>query len=105
MLLLKLPLPVPSLVLVLNETVGFWLVLQTTPRATMLPPPSLVMLPPLLAVVAVMAEAAVVVSVGKFAGQMPPVVQVNTPLQKVRTWPCVWGAAKVTQLLPFQYMI
>jgi hypothetical protein len=71
----------------------------------MLPPPSELMLPPLLAVVLVIAEAAVVVSVGRLAGQMPPVVQVNTPLQKVSTWPCVWGAAKVTQAVPFQYMI
>ena len=59
-LLLKLPLPVPSLVLVLSAIVGFWLVLQTTPRAVMLPPPSELMVPPLLAVVDVIADAAVV---------------------------------------------
>ena len=58
--------PVPSVVL-LFVMVGFWLVLQQTPRAVTAVPPSLVMLPPLLAVVDVTAVNAVVVRIGKEA--------------------------------------
>jgi len=62
--LVKLPVPVPSVVLVLNEIVGFADVLQHTPRAVTVAPPSLVILPPLVAVVLVIEDAAVVVRVG-----------------------------------------
>jgi hypothetical protein len=62
-LLVKDPVPAPLLV-VLFAVVGLGLVLQHTPRAVMAEPPSLLMLPPLLAVVAVMALAAVVLRTG-----------------------------------------
>ena len=45
-LLVKLPVPVPSDVLVLNATVAPELVLQQTPRAVMADPPSEVVTPP-----------------------------------------------------------
>jgi hypothetical protein len=51
-------------VLVLNAIVGSADVLQQTPRAVTDAPPSLVILPPLVAVVLVIEDAAVVVSVG-----------------------------------------
>jgi len=63
-LLVNAPVPVPSVVLVLNEIVGFADVLQHTPRAVTDAPPSLVILPPLVAVVLVIEDAAVVVRVG-----------------------------------------
>ena len=64
-LLVKLPTPVPSLVLLL-AIVGFVDVLQQIPRPVTVAPPSEVMFPPLVAVVWVIFEAAVVVNVGKF---------------------------------------
>ena len=64
--LVKLPVPVPSVVRLL-EMVGFWLVLQQTPRAVTDAPPSLVTLPPLLAEVEVTAVNAVVVNIGNDA--------------------------------------
>ena len=67
MLLAKTPLPVPSVVFVVKETVGFAVVLQQMPRAVMVAPPSSVILPPLVAVVFVMDVAAVVVRVGNVA--------------------------------------
>ena len=62
-LLIKVPVPEPSVVW-LNEIVGFWEVLQHTPRAVTAEPPSEVTLPPLVAVDWVMPVAAVVVTVG-----------------------------------------
>ena len=56
--------PVPLIVLVDKAMVGFAVVLQHTPRAVTVVPPSLVTLPPLSAVVMVIAVAAVVVTVG-----------------------------------------
>ena len=67
--LMKLPVPVPSEVL-LSAMVGFWLVLQQTPRAVTAAPPSLVILPPLVTVVSVTADIAVVVIVAKVAGMV-----------------------------------
>ena len=58
--------PVPSDVL-LFVMVGFWLMLQQTPRAVTDAPPSLVTLPPLLAEVEVTAVNAVVVNIGNEA--------------------------------------
>ena len=55
--------PVP-LVVKLFAVVGFGLVLQHTPLAVMAEPPSLLILPPLLAVVAVIALTAVVLKMG-----------------------------------------
>ena len=62
--LVKLPVPEPSVVLVLNEIVGFVDVLQQTPREVTDAPPSLVILPPLVAVVCVIVVTAVVERVG-----------------------------------------
>ena len=59
--------------------VGLVLVPQAKPLAVTLDPPSLLITPPLLAVVPVIEEAAVVLlKVGTTAGQVP---QVGTPLQ------------------------
>ncbi len=62
-LLVKLPVPVPSDDLVF-AMVGFCVVDQQTPLDVTAAPPSLVMLPPPLAVVCVIADIAVVVTVG-----------------------------------------
>ena len=67
MLLVNDPLPVPSTVLVVNAIVGLAVVLQQIPLAVMVAPPSEVMFPPDVAVVVVMLETTVVVSVGKVA--------------------------------------
>jgi hypothetical protein len=64
-LLVKLPVPLPSNVFVLKDTVGLLLVLQQTPREVTEAPPSRLILPPLFAVVFVIALIAVVVKVGK----------------------------------------
>ena len=53
--------------MVYKATVGFTVVLQQTPRAVTVDPPSAVMLPPLEAVVVVLDVIAVVVSVGNVA--------------------------------------
>ena len=50
MLLVKVAVPVPLLVLVVNAIVGFGLVLQQTPFAVIVAPPSLEIVPPELAV-------------------------------------------------------
>ena len=60
---MKLPLPVPVEVLG-SAIVGFWVVLQQIPLTVTAAPPSLVMFPPLVAVVEAIAEMAVVVSTG-----------------------------------------
>jgi hypothetical protein len=62
-LLVKVPMFVP-LVILLFATVGFAVVAQQTPLTVTADPPSLVMLPPLIAVVEDISEAAVVVSMG-----------------------------------------
>ena len=59
--LVNIPVPVPSMVLVLNAVVGPVVVLQHTPRVVTVAPPSLVTFPPLVAVVCVIADTAVVV--------------------------------------------
>ena len=63
MLLENDPVPVPSVVW-LPEMVGFWLVLQQTPRAVTFAPPLEVTLPPQVAEVAAMSETVLVVTVG-----------------------------------------
>lgn len=68
-LLAKLPVPVPSVVL-LSVIVGEALVLQQTPRAVTLKPPSEVMLPPLEAVVSPILVTAVVVNSGTGNGSV-----------------------------------
>src|ERR1035437_7428047 len=62
--LANIPVPVPSVVLVLDAVVGPVVVLQHTPFAVTEAPPSLVTFPPLVAVVCVIADAAVVVIIG-----------------------------------------
>jgi len=64
--LVKLPVPVPSAVL-LSVMEGFWLVLQQTPRTVIGAPPSLMMFPPELAEVDVTEVNVVVVKRGKAA--------------------------------------
>ena len=64
--LVKLPVPVPSVVL-LSETVGSADVLQHTPLAVTEPPPSDVTFPPLDALVDVTEDIPVVVTVGAVA--------------------------------------
>ena len=67
-LLENTPVPVPSVVFVVNATVGFSDVLQQIPRAVTAPPPSLVMFPPDEAEVLPIPVIAVVVMVAKPTG-------------------------------------
>jgi hypothetical protein len=62
-LLVKIPDPEPSVVLE-PAVVGFWVVAQHKPRAVTAEPPSVVILPPLVAVVEAMAVRSVVVKTG-----------------------------------------
>ena len=62
------PIPEPLEVLVLNEMIGLGVVDHTTPLEVTLAPPSLVMLPPLTAVVPVIEATAFVVSMGAVNG-------------------------------------
>ena len=64
MLLVNVPVPIPSTVLVVNAVVGLALVLQQIPLAVIVPPPSEVMFPPLVAVVVNIPLVAVVLTVG-----------------------------------------
>ena len=64
--LVKLPEPVPFVVM-LFEIVGGDEIFQQTPRAVTAAPPSLVIVPPLVAVVCVIAEVTVVVIIGTVA--------------------------------------
>ena len=61
---MKLPIPVPLLVFVVSAIVGFGLVDHTTPLEVTAALPSVVILPPVVADVLVMAVIVVVVSVG-----------------------------------------
>ena len=75
--LVNAPDPVPSVVFVFAN-VGFDDVLQHTPRAVTFAPPLSVILPPLLAVVAVIALNAVVVIVGVVIS-VPVVKLISSP--------------------------
>jgi len=75
-LLVKLPVPDPSTVLVLNATVAPELVLQQTPRAVTAEPPSPLIVPPDEADDAVIAAIAVVVRLGIVAAA--EVVKINS---------------------------
>ena len=79
MALAKIPVPVPSIVLVDKAMVGFAPVLQQTPRAVMVAPPSAVTLPPLAAVAVVIALAAVVVTVGNAVVDVVVVKLISLP--------------------------
>jgi len=70
MALVKVPIPVPSVVFVVSAIVGLAAVPQQTPRTVMGDPPSEVTFPPLVAVVDVMAVAAVVVTEDRIAGEV-----------------------------------
>ena len=61
---LKLPVPVPLLVFVVKEMVGFGLVDHTTPLVVTTEPQSPVTIPPLFAVVEVISLMGIVVKVG-----------------------------------------
>ena len=78
------PVPVPSVVL-LSAVVGLALVLQQTPLAETAAPPSLVIFPPLVAVVVAISDTATVAAtVGLAAQAEPPTILVQaTPLY---TW-------------------
>jgi hypothetical protein len=75
--LVNVPIPVPSVVLVDKAMVGFAVVLQQTPRAVTAAPPSVLIVPPLLAVVLVIADIAVVVITGMVA--VDAVVKTESP--------------------------
>ena len=66
MLLEKLPLPLPSIVL-LSAIVGLTSVLQHTPRIMIDELPSSVIVPPLVALTPVISETGVVLTVGTFS--------------------------------------
>ena len=70
-LLVKIPAPIPSVVFVDEEIVGLAFVLQQTPLAVMLAPPSLDIFPPEIAVVFVIDDIGVVVNVGKVIFEFP----------------------------------
>jgi hypothetical protein len=63
MLLTKAPFPVPLDVVFVAPMTGFAVVAQQTPLAVTAPPPSAVMSPPAIAVVKLIPETVVVVSV------------------------------------------
>ena len=79
MALVNIPVPVPSVVLVVKAMVGFAPVLQQTPRAVMTAPPLAVTLPPLVAVVMVIAVATVVVTVGNAVVDVVVVKLISLP--------------------------
>ena len=64
MLLVKAPIPVPSVVFDVSAIVGLELVFQQTPLTVMAAPPSVVIVPPDIAVVDAIDEAALVANVG-----------------------------------------
>ena len=74
--LVKVPVPVPSVVCAPDAT-GFILVLQQTPLAVTLAPPSAVTLPPLLAEMVVIKLMAVVVTVAR-TGAVGKLVKLNS---------------------------
>ena len=80
----KEPVPVPSVVLVLKDTVGPVLVDQTTPRAVIVAPPSDVILPPLLASVEVIEPIDVVAKVATHAFTVMLPVAFTLPQPPVR---------------------
>ena len=66
-LLVNVPIPAPSVVLVLNAVVGHVVILQHTPLTVTVEPPLLVIFPPLETVVSEIEEASVVVREGVVA--------------------------------------
>jgi hypothetical protein len=84
MLLVKLPVPVPSAVFEL-VIVGVAAVPQQTPLAVTLAPPSEVTFPPAVAVLVVIAEAAVVVNVGTLELFVQPLINANPRNKQIIT--------------------
>lgn len=80
MLLINVPAPDPSVVLVASVIVGDGLVLQQMPLAVTVAPPSLVIFPPETAVVIVIVDTEVVVTVAKTAGAGGGGLNVSLPL-------------------------
>ena len=74
---MKVPVPVPSVVLVDKAMVGFTVVLQQTPRTVTAAAPSVLMVPPPVAVVFVIAVTVVVVIVGMV--EVDVVVKTESP--------------------------
>lgn len=79
MALVKIPVPVPSVVLVDKAMVGLAAVLQQTPRAVTAALPSAVTLPPPAAVAMVIAVIAVVVTVGSAVVDVVVVKLISLP--------------------------
>ena len=77
--LVKIPVPVPSVVLVDNAMVGLAVVAQQTPRAVTVAPPSATTLPPPEAVVVVMDDKEVVVTVGNAVDVLVVVKLISLP--------------------------
>ena len=77
--LVKIPVPVPSVVLVGKAMVGFAVVLQQTPRAVIAAPPSAVTLPPPAALAIVIAVIEVVVTVGNAVVDVVVVKLISLP--------------------------
>ena len=96
-LLVKLPMPLPSLVW-LPLTVGLWLVLQQTPRAVTVVLPSLVTLPPHIADVVVILLTTAVVTVGNSKGG---ILSVNTSsISSSTICTCVTGSQMASVTIP-----
>ncbi len=76
-LLVNMPAPDPSVVLVASVIVGDGLVLQQTPLAAIVAPPSLVTFPPETAVVVVVEDIVVVVKVAKVGKVGDPAIKVS----------------------------
>ena len=81
MLLEKIPMPVPSDVL-LSVMVGIDPVLQQTPRAITVAPPSEVILPPLIAVVIAISITSDVVNTGGTLSSLQLLVRTNITTRK-----------------------
>ena len=77
--LVKIPVPVPSLVFVASAIVGFAVVLQQTPRAVTDAPPSATTLPPPDAAVIVIDDKDAVVTVGNAVDVLVVVKLISLP--------------------------
>ena len=77
--LVKMPAPVPLVVLVDKAMVGFTVVLQQTPRTVTGAPPSATTLPPLVAVVIVTDDMDAVVTVGNAVDVLVVVKVISLP--------------------------
>src|SRR5271157_1368699 len=99
MLLVKDPSAVPSSEQV-PPTTGFSDVLQQTPSAVIAAPPSEVTVPPLLAVVSVIPETAVVVTVGRVTVDRPVEKKIKIPLLFVKSSPTIQPSVEEMNSMP-----